>query len=619
MLSVKNYHLYVHYNTYKKLSRASISQAEKNIILHHHIFNQNGKEQLIAIYHCSIKIISRGKGKSAVAAVAYRAGEKITNEYDGITHDFTRKGGVVHTEILLPDNAPAEYVDRAVLWNAVEKIEKAKNSQLAREIEIALPVELTREQNISLVREYAKQHFVDKGMCADVCIHDTGGGNPHAHIMLTMRPFEDDKTWGNKQKKEYILDNDGNKIYDPKRRQYKCKSIPATDWNEQTKAEEWRQGWADICNRFLEQNNHAERIDHRSYERQGIDQIPTIHLGVAASAIELGDYASSAKDLINLTENLDNYDLLPGIQDDSDLGYYWIEESGIYDLSNMGNLASYFDYEKFGRDIQLDEYGTYTDSGYVRRTGDDFYEEYDGDFDNIPDEYRLTAENNVLSISPKSHETEKQSQGRILDNPGSYSIYQLKGGDNLHYYRFASYDELKNAGLTVDRKNYNEVYSAELPKHFTADDIFMKFNLYPPPEFEGHSLSVSDVIVMRKNGTEKALYVDIAGYKEIPEFLEPINSIETAEKSTEQNYNMIDGQINNTPTVDELEKRAKAGERISITELAAASNVDKAYAASSNEKKPSVRAQLKKDKQGIMNAESRPEREPKQKNEEREV
>lgn len=286
MLSVKNYHLYVHYNTYKKLSRASISQAEKNIILHHHIFNQNGKEQLIAIYHCSIKIISRGKGKSAVAAVAYRAGEKITNEYDGITHDFTRKGGVVHTEILLPDNAPAEYVDRAVLWNAVEKIEKAKNSQLAREIEIALPVELTREQNISLVREYAKQHFVDKGMCADVCIHDTGGGNPHAHIMLTMRPFEDDKTWGNKQKKEYILDNDGNKIYDPKRRQYKCKSIPATDWNEQTKAEEWRQGWADICNRFLEQNNHAERIDHRSYERQGIDQIPTIHLGVAASAME---------------------------------------------------------------------------------------------------------------------------------------------------------------------------------------------------------------------------------------------------------------------------------------------------------------------------------------------
>ena len=172
------------------------------------------------------------------------------------------------------------------MWNAVEKIEKAKNSQLAREIEIALPIELSAGQNISLVREYVNRHFVVAGMCADFAIHDTGGGNPHAHIMLTMRPFAEDKTWGAKQKKEYILDPQGNKIYDSKKRQYKCKSIPATDWNEQTKAEEWRQGWAEICNRFLEQNDHAERIDHRSHERQGIDQIPTVHLGVAAFQME---------------------------------------------------------------------------------------------------------------------------------------------------------------------------------------------------------------------------------------------------------------------------------------------------------------------------------------------
>lgn len=240
----------------------------------------------IAIYHCSIKIVSRGKGKSAVAAAAYRAGEQITNEYDGVTHDYTRKGGVVHSEILLPDNAPAEYADRATLWNAVEKIEKAKNAQLAREIEIALPVELTREQCVSLVREYVKQQFVTAGMCADFAIHDTGGGNPHAHILLTMRPFEQDGKWGAKQKKEYILDPQGGKIYDPKKRQYKCKSIPATDWNEQTKAEEWRGAWAEICNRFLERHDHTERIDHRSYERQGIDQIPTVHLGVAAFQME---------------------------------------------------------------------------------------------------------------------------------------------------------------------------------------------------------------------------------------------------------------------------------------------------------------------------------------------
>ena len=167
----------------------------------------------MAIYHCSIKIISRGKGKSAVAAAAYRAGELITNEYDGITHDYTKKGGVVHTEILLPDNAPLEYTNRAILWNAVEKIEKAKNSQLAREIELALPAELTKEQNISLVRDYVKEHFVSAGMCADVCVHDKNDGNPHAHILLTMRPFESDKTWGAKSRKEYVLDERGRNMF----------------------------------------------------------------------------------------------------------------------------------------------------------------------------------------------------------------------------------------------------------------------------------------------------------------------------------------------------------------------------------------------------------------------
>ena len=240
----------------------------------------------MAIYHCSIKIISRGKGKSAVAAAAYRAGELIKNEYDGIVHDYTRKGGIVHTEILLPENALEEYTDRTILWNAVEKIEKAKNSQLAREIELALPKELSMEQNISLVREYVKSNFVDKGMCADICIHDKNDGNPHAHIMLTMRPFNEDKSWGDKQKKEYILDGRGNKIYDPKKRQYRCKSVPTTDWSEQTKAEEWRAAWANAVNAVLERETISESVDHRSYARQGIEQVPTVHMGVAATQME---------------------------------------------------------------------------------------------------------------------------------------------------------------------------------------------------------------------------------------------------------------------------------------------------------------------------------------------
>ena len=241
----------------------------------------------MAIFHLSIKITGRGKGKSAVAAAAYRTGEKIKNEYDGMVHDYTRKQGIVHSEILLPDNAPLEYKDRTILWNAVEKVEKFKTAQLARDIEIALPIELTLIQNKSLVREYVKKNFAAAGMCADIAIHDSGDGNPHAHVLLTMRPFNEDGTWGNKQKKEYILDAHGSKIYDPLKRQYKCQSVPSTDWNEQTKAEEWRAAWAETANKYLAHLNHAERIDYRSYERQGItDQVPTIHLGTAASQME---------------------------------------------------------------------------------------------------------------------------------------------------------------------------------------------------------------------------------------------------------------------------------------------------------------------------------------------
>jgi ATP-dependent exoDNAse (exonuclease V) alpha subunit len=240
----------------------------------------------MAIYHLNIKIISRGKGKSAVAADAYRSAELLKNEYNGIIHDFNRKGGVVHSEILLPAHALDEYTDRATLWNAVEKVEKAKNAQLAREVEFALPMELTREQNIALAHEFVKRTFVDAGMCADVCIHDKGDEKPHAHVMLTMRPINENGTWGEKQKKEYIFDRNGNKIYDPVKRQYKCRSIPTTNWNDRGNAEIWRAAWEEAANAALERNGSDSRIDHRSYKRQGLNIIPSIKLGTAAHQME---------------------------------------------------------------------------------------------------------------------------------------------------------------------------------------------------------------------------------------------------------------------------------------------------------------------------------------------
>ena len=247
--------------------------------------NERNGGDTIAIYHCSIKIVSRGKGKSAVAAAAYRSGEKLTNEWDGLTHDYTKKGGVVHSEILLPAHAPPAFSDRSTLWNSVELSEKSNNAQLAREVEIALPVELSREEQTRLVREYCSSQFVSKGMIADFNLHDTGGGNPHAHILLTMRPLDERGAWLPKSKKEYVLDENGEKIRLPSGR-YKTRKVDLVDWNNRENAEVWRRAWADLANDFLAQNNRPERIDHRSYERQGIDQLPTVHVGVSATQME---------------------------------------------------------------------------------------------------------------------------------------------------------------------------------------------------------------------------------------------------------------------------------------------------------------------------------------------
>ena len=211
-------------------------------------------------------------------------------------HDYTRKRGIVHSEILLPPNAPPDFQDRGTLWNSVEQIEKACNSQLARELEVALPIELSREEQVRLVRAYCSSQFVSRGMCADFNIHDTGNGNPHAHILLTMRPMGEQGKWLPKSKKEYVLDENGERIRLPSGN-FKTRKVDLVDWNSQENAEVWRRAWADLANEFLERNNRPERIDHRSYERQGIDQIPTVHIGVAASQMEKKGIATERGEL----------------------------------------------------------------------------------------------------------------------------------------------------------------------------------------------------------------------------------------------------------------------------------------------------------------------------------
>lgn len=240
----------------------------------------------MAIYHCSVKIISRSKGRSSVAASAYRSGSKLHNEWDGMTHDYTNKQDILYSEIMLCENAPNNFSNREVLWNAVEKIEKSSKAQLAREYEIALPKELHQDEQINLVKNYVKDNFVDNGMCADIAIHSKEG-NPHAHIMLTTRPFKENGEWGGKSKKEYILDENGKKQYDKKKQTYKCRTIKSTNWDNKEFLQSCRENWAVKINRELERKGLVERVDHRSYEEQGIEKIPMKKMGVAAHHMEL--------------------------------------------------------------------------------------------------------------------------------------------------------------------------------------------------------------------------------------------------------------------------------------------------------------------------------------------
>jgi ATP-dependent exoDNAse (exonuclease V) alpha subunit len=223
---------------------------------------------------------------SAIAGAAYAAGEKLFSEYEQRFKDYTdKKPEVMYSEILLPDNAPAKFYDRATLWNSVESAETSYNSQLARNIVAALPNEIPKEQLPGLVREFCNEHFVKKGMCCDFSIHDKGDGNPHAHILLTLRSLDENGNWMPKCRKEYDLDENGERIKLPSG-EYKSHRVDLTDWNKRENCEHWRSEWAKIQNRYYEKNNIDVQIDLRSYERREIDKLPSVHLGPYASGLE---------------------------------------------------------------------------------------------------------------------------------------------------------------------------------------------------------------------------------------------------------------------------------------------------------------------------------------------
>ena len=279
----------------------------------------------MAIYHMQAKVVSRGSGRSAVAASAYMSCSRIYNDYDGIQHDYTRKHGLIYQEVMLPPMAPPEWKNREQLWNAVEAAEKTKDSRLAREFVVALPIELDKDSNISLLQNFIQKNFVDMGMCADFAIHDTDGHNPHAHILLTVRPLNENGTWQYKTEKEYLCIKDGEekgftasefkdaqkegwekqyrykagkkKVYltpsaaqekgyeridkHPKSTRYGRQNPISEQWNSEKQLCLWRANWADAVNKMLALNQN-----HRSFADQGITEQPTIHEGYIAQNME---------------------------------------------------------------------------------------------------------------------------------------------------------------------------------------------------------------------------------------------------------------------------------------------------------------------------------------------
>ena len=216
----------------------------------------------MATYHCSVKVMKRSSGRSATAAAAYRSGSSIECEREGRTHEYTKKQDVDAAFIMSPDNAPDWASDRSAVWNRAELSEKRKDAQVAREVEVALPREIPKEAQEALVRDFVKDNFIERGMIADVAIHrppaSDGQEQPHAHIMLTMRPL------------------DGQEFAAKKDR----------SWNDKQLVEDWREAWAQKVNQALEKANIKERVDHRSYGRQGKEEAATKHLGPAAHAME---------------------------------------------------------------------------------------------------------------------------------------------------------------------------------------------------------------------------------------------------------------------------------------------------------------------------------------------
>ncbi|KGI00288.1 MobQ family relaxase [Oenococcus oeni] len=299
----------------------------------------------MAIFHMSFSNISAGKGRSAIASAAYRSGKKLFDQRDGKSYFFVRSV-MPESFILIPKNAPEWANDREKLWNEVERKDRKSNSRYAKEFNVALPIELSESEQKALLTNYVQENFVDSGMVADVAIHRDHPDNPHAHVMLTNRPFNPDGTWGIKSQKQYILDKNGNKTYTGTSKYPKSKKMLLIDWDKKEKIDEWRHNWATSVNQVLAQKNLPDQVSEKSFAGQGIDDIPTQHIGINSKRHERRAFNQQVKDqkraqakYHSLTEKIRNHEHFDALTD----GLSFSEKHTIHDLSQQ--LKTYVDLE----------------------------------------------------------------------------------------------------------------------------------------------------------------------------------------------------------------------------------------------------------------------------------
>lgn len=528
-----------------------------------HLKQQERKEviKMADSFHFSVNIISRGKGKSAVASAAYISGEKIKNEWDGVTHDYTKKQGVISKEIYLPDHAPEEYKDRKTLWNSVELFEKNSNAQLARNFIISLPKELSIEENKKMIEEYVQNNFVKEGMIVDLAIHDEsreGNQNIHAHIMTIVRPINEDGTWGQKSKKEYILDEKGEKILN-KNGKPKTRKVELTSWNDKGNVEKWRENFSDLCNKYLERAGAEKRVDHRSFKRQGIKQIPTIHLGASASAMERkgirtekGDINREIKKQNELLKNIGNEikkitSWLAGFKDKLKESYKEYKDQSKKQIENESGLFNLYEYLSFYQEMQennraeLSFYGKRNKAIYdLKRYASGINYLRENKIKTISD---LQGHINTLrSKNSEIYKTIKENSQKIEDLNKCLAYAKIVRKTKVTYQEYESKKIFKESFYKNNQK--------EIDQHIRARNLIEKIsgkkNLREK-EWLGEIKNLEDEI--RKLNTES---------EKIRERYKEINHIKYAVEVVNKEYD-IDLSI-------EIDKAIKRGEKESIIE-----------------------------------------------------